>query len=231
MTSLRQRLEEIREYKRILIEDGIKPDAEDKMLESELIQRLLGLEKDLARMDAAKGRRLQDKVKRKDPTKKTSRGMLDGVKKDLSKVKSKAQASDSEQGSREGSRSRFRTKKKPTDSLARSKTSAPRTADSRSKDPQKNGPKPEGRQSKDLRKNGPKPEGRQSKDPRKNGPKPEGRQSKDVRKNGPKPEGRQSKDPQKKLPRLNGRQNKFQPQNQDQKKTVKTNRRQPQKRA
>ena len=216
MSSLRQRLEEIREYKRILVEDGVKPDAEDKIVESDLIQKLLGLEKDLARMDAAKGRRLQDEAKKKGPTKKTSRGMLDGVKKDLSKVKAKAQASDSDRGAQGGSRSRFRTTKKSTESSAGSKTSAPRT---------------EGWQSKDPRKNGPKTEGRQSKDPQKNGPKTEGRQSKDPRKNGPKTEGRQSKDPQKNGPKLSGRQTQMQPQNRRQKKTAKSNRRQSQSRA
>lgn len=216
MTSLRQRLEEIREYKRILIEDGIKPDAEDKMLESELIQRLLGLEKDLARMDAAKGRRRQDEAKKKGPTKKTSRGMLDGVKKDLSKVKAKSQASDSDRGTQLGSRSRFRTTKKSTESSLGSKGSLARQEGRQSKDLGKNVPKTEGRQSKDLRKNGSKTEGRGSRDPRKNGPKTEGRQSKDTQKNGPK---------------LLSRQTKMQPQNQRPKKTVKTNRRQPQKRA
>jgi hypothetical protein len=44
---IRSRLDEIRQYKRILAEEGLQPDRADKELESELIVRLLRLEKDL----------------------------------------------------------------------------------------------------------------------------------------------------------------------------------------
>jgi len=42
---IKRKLAEIREYKRILAEDGLKPDQEDKERESELIVRLLRIEK------------------------------------------------------------------------------------------------------------------------------------------------------------------------------------------
>lgn len=91
MKSLRQRLEEMREYKRILNEDGMRPDAADKMLESKLIQQLMGLEKDLARMDAVRGGpRPADTNTKVSSAYKKPKGMLEGVKKDYSKVKPKA---------------------------------------------------------------------------------------------------------------------------------------------
>jgi hypothetical protein len=42
---IKRKLAEMREYKRILAEDGQKPDVEDKARESELIVRLLRIEK------------------------------------------------------------------------------------------------------------------------------------------------------------------------------------------
>ena len=47
---LRARLDEIAEYKKVLATDGSKPDLDDKRLESELIVRLLYLEKELKNM-------------------------------------------------------------------------------------------------------------------------------------------------------------------------------------
>ncbi len=52
---IKRKLAEIRDYKRILAEDGLKPDLEDKARESELIVRLLRIEKNakmLARQKA-----------------------------------------------------------------------------------------------------------------------------------------------------------------------------------
>jgi hypothetical protein len=43
--SIRAKLQDLKEYKAILAEDGLKPDEEDKRRESELIVRLLRLEK------------------------------------------------------------------------------------------------------------------------------------------------------------------------------------------
>jgi hypothetical protein len=45
--AIRRRLHEIRQYKRLIAADGLEPDQEDKRLESELIVRLLRLEKSL----------------------------------------------------------------------------------------------------------------------------------------------------------------------------------------
>ncbi len=45
MDRIKRKLAEMREYKRILAEDGLKPDVEDKARESELIVRLLRIEK------------------------------------------------------------------------------------------------------------------------------------------------------------------------------------------
>lgn len=45
MDRIKRKLAEIRQYKQILAEDGLKPDAEDKARESELIVRLLRIEK------------------------------------------------------------------------------------------------------------------------------------------------------------------------------------------
>lgn len=39
------RLDELRQYKRILAEEGLEPDQDDKRVETELIRRLLWLEK------------------------------------------------------------------------------------------------------------------------------------------------------------------------------------------
>ena len=43
--TIKRKLAEIREYKKILAEDGLKPDLEDKARESQLIVRLLRIEK------------------------------------------------------------------------------------------------------------------------------------------------------------------------------------------
>ena len=51
VANIKKKLQEIREYKKILAEDGLKPDAEDKARESELIVRLLRMEKQ-AKMEA-----------------------------------------------------------------------------------------------------------------------------------------------------------------------------------
>jgi hypothetical protein len=48
ITSIKNKLYEIRQYKRILEEQGLKPDQDDKVRESELIVQLLRLEKGLA---------------------------------------------------------------------------------------------------------------------------------------------------------------------------------------
>lgn len=45
MERIKRKLAEMRDYKKILAEDGLKPDAEDKARESELIVRLLRIEK------------------------------------------------------------------------------------------------------------------------------------------------------------------------------------------
>lgn len=46
---IRIRLNEMRQYKKILEEEGLKPDQDDKRIETELIRRLLWLEKQHAR--------------------------------------------------------------------------------------------------------------------------------------------------------------------------------------
>jgi hypothetical protein len=189
MASLRQKLEDIREYKRILTEEGIRPDAEDKVLESELIQRLLGFEKDLARMDAVRGRRRPDETKKKGPKNKPSKGLLDGVKKDLSKVKAKNPDAEPRWGGRPSQddrrgRSRYAEK---TDSRADERTSRgpkpgfrtftdrkpsdqvkPKTGKpAHKKDgPKWEGPKKDGPKKPFAKKDGPKWEG-----PKKDGPK------------------------------------------------------------
>lgn len=48
ITKIRTQLAAMREYKRLMAIDGIAPDAEDKVRESELIVKLLYLEKQLA---------------------------------------------------------------------------------------------------------------------------------------------------------------------------------------
>ena len=45
IAAIRKRLAEIKAYKRLIAADGLEPDQEDKRLESELIVRLLRLEK------------------------------------------------------------------------------------------------------------------------------------------------------------------------------------------
>lgn len=45
--AIRAKLQEIREYKRILAQDGLKPDEADKQRESDLIKQLIRIEKGL----------------------------------------------------------------------------------------------------------------------------------------------------------------------------------------
>lgn len=52
--AIRVRLHQIRQYKRLIAADGHKPDQEDKRLESELIIRLLRLEKSTKPLPAPK---------------------------------------------------------------------------------------------------------------------------------------------------------------------------------
>ncbi len=47
IAKLKRKLKEMQEYKRLIAEDGVKPDHEDKRRESELIGRLIYLEKQL----------------------------------------------------------------------------------------------------------------------------------------------------------------------------------------
>jgi hypothetical protein len=49
---IQKKLDQIKEYKRLLAEEGLVPDASDKERESRLIQQLLGLDKDQSRRDA-----------------------------------------------------------------------------------------------------------------------------------------------------------------------------------
>ncbi len=47
ISKLRRKLNEMQEYKRLIAEDGVKPDEADKRRESELIVKLVYLEKQL----------------------------------------------------------------------------------------------------------------------------------------------------------------------------------------
>jgi len=51
---IQKKLEQLKEYKRLLAEEGLSPDREDKERESILIQQLLGLDKDQERRDRQK---------------------------------------------------------------------------------------------------------------------------------------------------------------------------------
>ena len=48
-------LDQLQAMKRLLLEEGIKPDEADKERESKLIQQLLGFEKDLKRLENKRG--------------------------------------------------------------------------------------------------------------------------------------------------------------------------------
>lgn len=62
---IRKRLAEMRDYKRLIEADGLAPDAEDKRLETELIRRLLYLEKQInGRRDGKKAKPSQSVVKK-----------------------------------------------------------------------------------------------------------------------------------------------------------------------
>lgn len=63
---LKGKLDEMRQYKRVLEEDGLKPDASDKVLESELIVKLLRFEKMLAE---AEGRPIKKNYRGKNNSK------------------------------------------------------------------------------------------------------------------------------------------------------------------
>lgn len=54
LQSLKSKLEQLQEMKRLLADEGIKPDQEDKAKESKLIQQILGLEKDIKRTNKQK---------------------------------------------------------------------------------------------------------------------------------------------------------------------------------
>ena len=60
---IKRKLAEIRDYKRILAEDGLKPDLEDKARESELIVRLLRIEKNAKMLARQKAKFAKEKKK------------------------------------------------------------------------------------------------------------------------------------------------------------------------
>lgn len=72
-------LHSLREMKRLLAIDGIKPDEEDRARESKLIQKKLGYEKDLKRLKKKPGQPAEkaagkySKAKQKQPLKKGQR--------------------------------------------------------------------------------------------------------------------------------------------------------------
>ena len=71
VNSIKRRLQEIREYKRILAEDGLRPDEDDKALESDLIVQLMRIEKGLPPKKKPKPKKKKAKVgekKVKSPT-------------------------------------------------------------------------------------------------------------------------------------------------------------------
>jgi hypothetical protein len=63
IAQLKAQLEEFKEYKKMLALDGMQPDRDDKERESKIIQELLGLEKDIARITGIR----PAKTERKDP--------------------------------------------------------------------------------------------------------------------------------------------------------------------
>jgi hypothetical protein len=62
IAKLKRKLKEMQEYKRLIAEDGIKPDQEDKRRESELIVRLVYLEKQLKGPDNRWGKPISKEV-------------------------------------------------------------------------------------------------------------------------------------------------------------------------
>jgi hypothetical protein len=71
--AIRTRLGELKQYKRILAEEGLEPDQDDKRVETELIRRLLWLEKQQANEPA---RRAAEKEKAKAADKNAPRSDL-----------------------------------------------------------------------------------------------------------------------------------------------------------
>ncbi len=69
IAAIRRRLAEIKAYKRLIAADGLEPDQDDKRLESELIVRLLRLEKSMKPLPRPKG----EPVEAKEPGKKPAR--------------------------------------------------------------------------------------------------------------------------------------------------------------
>lgn len=67
--AIRRRLGEIKQYKRLIAADGLEPDQDDKRLESELIVRLLRLEKSLKPQARPKGKPQEEAApRRSSPT-------------------------------------------------------------------------------------------------------------------------------------------------------------------
>lgn len=62
VNSIRAKLQEIREYKKILAQDGQLPDADDKERESNLIKQLIRIEKGLPPIKPAKKKKKKKKV-------------------------------------------------------------------------------------------------------------------------------------------------------------------------
>ncbi len=74
ITKVRTQLAAMRDYKRLMAIDGIEPDAEDKVRESELIVRLLYLEKQLNGPKAPKSRPTLNKPKQNRTHPRKTRG-------------------------------------------------------------------------------------------------------------------------------------------------------------
>ncbi|NRA62862.1 MAG: hypothetical protein HRU19_00180 [Pseudobacteriovorax sp.] len=67
LEKFKKQLERLNDVKKLLISEGIPPDADDKEKESRLIQKIMGLEKDLKRLSRSQSKS-QDKSAQK-PTK------------------------------------------------------------------------------------------------------------------------------------------------------------------
>ena len=61
VNAIRARLQQIREYKKILAADGLKPDEDDQALESDLIVQLMRIEKGLPPKKAPKKKKKKTK--------------------------------------------------------------------------------------------------------------------------------------------------------------------------
>lgn len=73
VNSIRARLQQIREYKKILAADGLKPDDDDKALESDLIVQLMRIEKGLPPKKPQKKKK-KPKVTEKPASKPVAKG-------------------------------------------------------------------------------------------------------------------------------------------------------------